>query len=101
MARTIEELEDKDFEEIRICGRVGLTYKEVAYNCGVPIADIRMQFLEENGPVFEAWIQGRIQAELEIRQQVLSSAKSGSTPAMEQMLAFFKRADTIHREMVQ
>lgn len=101
MARKIEELEEKDYEEIIVCGRVGLTYKEVAYNCGLAIADVARQFVEEDGRVFESWIRGRLQAELEIRQQVMQSAKNGSTPAIEQMLNFFKRADVAHRELAQ
>lgn len=101
MVRDVTDLKESDFNEILICGRVGLTYKEVAYNCSLRIADVRAEFMNEEGPVFEAWERGRLQAELEIRQQVLQSAKNGSTPAIEQMLAFFKRADNIHREMVQ
>lgn len=101
MAKKIEELTEKDYEEIEVCGRVGLTYKEVAYNCGVPIAEVRKQFIEEDGLIFEKWIHGRLQAELEIRQQVLTSAKNGSTPAIEQMLSFFKRADVEHRDLYQ
>lgn len=101
MAKTIEDLTEKDYEEIVICGRVGLTYKEVAYNCGLKISDVAKQFLAEDGRIFESWIQGRLQSELEIRQQVLESAKNGSTPAIETMIEFFKRADLAHRELIQ
>lgn len=101
MAKKIEDLTDNDYKEIEICGRVGLTYKEVAYNSGLTIDVVAKQFVTEDGPIFSHWIRGRLQAELEIRQQVLESAKNGSSPAIDKMIEFFKRADLAHRELIQ
>lgn len=98
--KKIEELTEEDLKEIFACGRVGLTYREVAYNSGLLISDVKKQFIEEEGVVFEQWELGRLQAELEIRQQVLESAKNGSTPAIEKMIDFFKKADLVHRELI-
>ena len=95
----MRELTDKDLHEIEECGRVAFTYREVAYHLGVPQAEVRQQFVEEKGEVWEHWVLGRMQVELEIRQVVLSSAKNGSTPMLDKMLDFFKRTEREHREM--
>ena len=95
----MRELSPKELEEVDLCGRVGFTYLEVAYDLKLPIAEVKEQFVKKSGEIFDNWMHGRMQAELEIRQKVLDGAKNGSTPMLEKMLLFFKRADDEHREL--
>lgn len=95
----MKELTEKDLKEVEQCGRVAFTFREVAYHLGVPVAEVRDQFLHEKGEIWEHWIQGRMQVELEIRQVVMSGAKNGSTPLLDKMLEFFRRTEREHRDL--
>lgn len=95
----MKELTEKDRNEIVECGRVAFSYREVAYHLGIPVAEVRDQFLHEKGEIWENWIQGRMQVELEIRQVVMTGAKNGSTPLLDKMLELFKKTERVHNEL--
>ncbi len=95
----MRELTDKDLEDVEQCGRVAFSYKEVAYHLQVPVKDVRDQFQREEGVIFEHWMRGRLQVELEIRQVVVEGAKNGSTPMLEKLLEFFKKTEREHKEL--
>lgn len=95
----MKELTEKDLEDIEQCGRVAFTYKEVAYHLQIPISEVKEQFVKQTGLVFEHWMRGWLQVELEIRQVVVEGAKNGSTPMLEKLLDFFKRTEREHNEL--
>ena len=95
----MRELSEKELKDIEECGRVAFSYREVAYHLQVPMAEVREQFVRQKGPIWEHWVLGRMQVELEIRQVVLTSAKQGSTPMLDKMLEFFKRTEREHRDI--
>lgn len=95
----MRDLSEKDLEDIEQCGRVAFTYKEVAYHLQIPVAEVKEQFVKQSGVVFEHWMLGRLQVELEIRQVVVEGAKNGSTPMLEKLLDFFKRTEREHNEL--
>lgn len=96
----MRELTPEELREVDLCGRVGFSYIEVAYDLRLPIKEVREQFAKISGDLFDNWMHGRMQAELEIRQKVLEGAKNGSTPMLEKMLVFFKRADDENRDLL-
>lgn len=96
---SIRQLTEEEQEQLRTCGSVGFSYREVAIVFALQVREVQQQFEAEEGEIYEAYMKGRLQAELELRQTVLASAKNGSTPMLEKMLAFFKRTDDIHREL--
>lgn len=95
----MRDLSEKDLTDIEQCGRVAFTYKEVAYHLQIPVAEVKEQFVKQSGVVFEHWMLGRLQVELEIRQVVVAGAKNGSTPMLEKLLDFFKRTEREHNEL--
>ena len=95
----MRELTENDIKDIEPCGRVAFTYKEVAYHLQIPVSEVKEQFLNETGEIFEHWMKGRLQVELEVRQVVVDGAKNGSTPMLEKLLDLFKRTEREHKEL--
>lgn len=95
----MRELSEQELKEVEECGRVAFSYREVAYHLQVPSREVKEQFMKEEGPIWAAWVRGRMQVELEIRQVVVSSAKNGSTPMLEKMLEMVKRTEREHRDI--
>lgn len=95
----MRDLTEQELKKVEECGRVAFSYREVAYHLQVPSNEVREQFMKENGPIWEAWVRGRMQVELEIRQVVMSGAKNGSTPLLDKMLEFFRRTEREHRDI--
>lgn len=95
----MRELTADELKDVEQCGRVAFTFKEVAYHLQLPIPEVREQFMKEKGEIFEHWMRGRLQVELEIRQVVVNGAKNGSTPMIEKLLEFFKRTEREHKEL--
>ena len=87
------ELTEKQLSDIEICGRVGFSCKELAAILSVPIEEVEQQFRAENGNVYEAWLKGRMQVEIEIRTAMLRDALNGSSAMLEKMLNIFRTTD--------
>lgn len=62
-------------------------------------SEVRAQFMEERGQVYEVWLRGRLQKELEVRQAVLQSALNGSSPSQLQLMNFYNEADAEHLDL--
>lgn len=90
------ELSEQDKEEIMTCGRLGFNYKDVAVNFDLPLDEVKEQFETESGEVYILWKKGRLAAEAELRQSVLSGAIAGSTPLLLKMLDYYKQTDSEH-----
>lgn len=86
-------------DNIRSCGSVGFSWLQTAIALNLDKADVKKQFATQSGKVYDLYMEGRYQHELEIRQAVLQSAKNGSTPAQQQMLEFFATADSELRDI--
>lgn len=63
------------------------------------LSEVRAQFMEERGQVYEVWLRGRLQKELEVRQAVLQSALNGSSPSQLQLMNFYNEADAEHLDL--
>lgn len=81
------------------CGRLGFNYKELAAVLSVPVEDVQQQFEAEKGSVYEPWLKGRLQVEIEVRSAMLRDALNGSAPMMEKMLRFFQQTEEMHRQL--
>lgn len=89
----MRELTEKEIADIEQCGRVGFSCKELAAVLSVPTAEIEEQFRAESGPVYEPWLKGRMQVEIELRNAMLREALGGSSPMMEKMLSIFRQTN--------
>lgn len=63
------------------------------------LSEVRAKFMEERGQVYEVWLRGRLQKELEVRQAVLQSALNGSSPSQLQLMNFYNEADAEHLDL--
>lgn len=85
---------------IRSCGAVGFLWQQVAVAFSLDPNFVREQFKYKKGTVYELYMEGRMQNELEIRQAVLQSAKNGSTPAQQQMLEYYSKVDSDINDLI-
>lgn len=85
-------------EQIKQCGAVGFTPDQVAIVFGFEPWQVHQQFDEKKGCIYQAYMQGRLQSELNIRQAVLKSAYNGSTPAQQQIEEYYRVADAFISE---
>ena len=89
----MRELTEKEIAEIEQCGRVGFSCKELAAILSVPLEEVEEEFRTERGKVYEVWMKGRLQVELELRQKMLSEALCGSSSMMEKMLKIYRETE--------
>lgn len=89
----MRELTDKEITDIEQCGRVGFSCKELAAVLSVPVEEVEHQFRAESGSVYEPWLKGRMQVEIELRNAMLREALNGSSPMMEKMQEIYRRTD--------
>lgn len=82
-----------EIENLQKCGAVGFTPEQVALIFGWPIMRVADVFDRKLGTIYETYMQGRLQAELNIRSAVLQSAENGSTPSQQQIYEFYRVAD--------
>lgn len=92
-------LSPQEEEILASCGAVGFTWKQVAIIFDLEQSEVRAQFMEERGQVYEVWLRGRLQKELEVRQAVLQSALNGSSPSQLQLMNFYNEADAEHLDL--
>jgi len=82
-------LTEKQNDELFTLGRLGFSFKEVALNFGLDVAEVALQFQQEKGEVYEQWYRGYLSAQAQIRQTVLDAALNSSQPAILQMLKYY------------
>ena len=87
------QLTKEQIELIENCGRVGFSCKELAAILSVPVEEVENQFRIEHGSIYEPWLKGRMQVEVELRQSILRDAINGSTQMMDKMLSIFSQTD--------
>ena len=95
----MRELTEAEMANIENCGKVGFSYKELAIILSVPEMEVREQFEQKEGSVYMAWMKGRLQTELDLRNAILREAKNGSSPMLNQMNAILNRTDEEHDKL--
>lgn len=96
----MRELTEAEVANIEKCGKVGLSYKELAVILSVPEMDVREQFEQKEGSVYMAWMKGRLQTELDLRNAILREAKDGSSPMLNQMKTILQQTDEEHDKLL-
>ena len=89
----MRELTEKEIANLEQCGRVGFGCKDLAAILSVPLDEVEEEFRNEKGKVYEIWLKGRMQVELELRQSMLKEALGGSSPMMEKMLKIYHETE--------
>lgn len=96
----MRELTEAEVANIENCGKVGFSYKELAIILSVPEMDVREQFEQKEGSVYMAWMKGRLQTELDLRNAILREAKDGSSPMLNQMKTILQKTDEEHDKLL-
>lgn len=96
----MRDLEEKELANIEQCGRVGFSYEELAAVLAVPVEEVEEQFRDKCGKVYEAWLKGRMQVEIELRQAMLRDALNGSSPMLEKMLSIYRKTEETNRKLI-
>lgn len=96
----MKELTEADLANIEKMGSVGFSYKDVALALSEPEMDIREQFELKEGSVYAAWMKGRLQTELNLRQAILREAQNGSSPMLSKMQAILSDTDEEHEKLI-
>ena len=97
--KSYDQLSDDERADLSQCGAVGFTFEEVSLLFNLDPSEVRRQFSSKSGDIYMAYIRGRLQAELLLRQKLFSSACNGSNPAQSQMLQLYQQADNAHRDL--
>ena len=95
----MREVTEAELANIENCGKVGFNYKELAIILSVPEMDVREEFERHDGKVYMAWMKGRLQTELDLRNAILREAMDGSSPMLNQMNAILNRTDEEHDKL--
>lgn len=96
----MRELTEAEVANIENCGKVGFSYKELAVILSVPEMDVQEQFEKKEGSVYMAWMKGRLQTELDLRNAILREAKDGSSPMLNQMKNILQQTDEEHDKLL-
>lgn len=95
----MKDFSEADLAKVENAGRVGFSYKELAIMLDVEEADMRDEFEEAHGNVYQAWMKGRLQTELDLRQSLLKEAKAGSVPCMNKISQILSATDEEHNKL--
>ena len=96
----MKELTEAELANVENCGKVGFSYRELAAILEVSELDISEQFVNHEGQVYAAWMKGRMQTELDLRNAILREAKAGSAPMLNQISNILNRTDEEHSKLV-
>lgn len=96
----MRQLTEAELANIENCGKVGFSYKELAIILSVPEMDIREEFEKQRGDLYMAWMKGRLQTELDLRNAILKEAKDGSSPMLTQINTILQRTDEEHNKLI-
>lgn len=94
-----EELTEAEVKQLEQCGSVGFSYLDVATVFGFDPVELRDQFRQRQGDIYNRYHLGRLQAELLLRQNILESANNGSSPSQMYMMKLYEHADELHHEL--
>lgn len=96
----MRQLTEAELANIENCGKVGFSYKELAIILSVPEMDVREEFEKQQGDLYMAWMKGRLQTELDLRNAILKEAKDGSSPMLTQINTILQRTDEEHNKLI-
>lgn len=78
-------LDNTQIEAIELAAYKGFEVQQVAHLLGVPASDFELLFTIENHPATLAYMKGIYTAQSDLRQAIIDSAISGSSPAQAEM----------------
>jgi len=81
MQKSLAELTDKDFEDIKNMAELFFTPREIALMMEVSCEIFIDECANPDTKLFNAFQSGRLQSELDLRKSIIKLAKSGSSPA--------------------
>lgn len=90
--KSLVNLVDSDFQEIRNLAALFFTPREVATMLELPATEFVAECDNEHSLCFVAFHGGRLQAEVDLRKSVLMLAKSGSSPAQTMALDMLNKS---------
>ncbi len=96
----MKELTEADMANIEKMGGVGFSYKEVALALSIPESEVREEFENHEGRIYQAWMKGRLQTELDLRLTILREAKNGSSPMLGKLQNILQTTDEEHEKLI-
>lgn len=94
------ELNEELKAKVEACGKVGFDYIQVAAVLDAPLDDVCKEFTEKKGEIYSAWLRGRLQTELDLRNSMLRDATGGSGPILEKFINILKKTDEKHTNLI-
>lgn len=88
---------DKQIAELKDCGRLQYTIKETAILIGMPVKDLQAE-MKKKKEAYLAYHAGRLSADKDVRESMISLAQSGSSEAQKM---FLKLRDEIKLEELE
>lgn len=79
------QLTPEQLQAIEAAAYKGFEVRQVAHIIGVPATDFELLFTQENHPAVIYYMKGVYQAQSDLREAVINSAISGSSPAQAEM----------------
>jgi hypothetical protein len=79
------QLTDEEISSVEAAAYKGFEVSQVAHLLGKPADDFELLFTQENNPAVIAYMKGLYQAQSDLREAVINSAISGSSPAQAEM----------------
>lgn len=90
MQKSLDDITEADFEEIKAMAAVFFTPKEIAMVLEVDITAFIDACGLEGTKLYNAFFSGRLHSEYELRKSIVKLAKSGSSPAQTMSLDMLK-----------
>jgi hypothetical protein len=86
------EIDKTVLETIEASAYKGFSVKEVAYIIGMPPKDFELKFADDNDACVISFRKGLYQSISDLREQIMQSALSGSSPAQAEMIKILKES---------
>jgi hypothetical protein len=84
------EFSQEQLKQIELFASRAFSPRDIAIILSLPVQDFEFRFADDQDPAFLAFEKGRLQAELDLRNNIYASAISGSSPAQSEMDKLFK-----------
>ena len=84
------QLEPEQHTQIELFASRAFKVRDIAIILGVSPDELEIEFTNETSPAFLSFERGRLKAMLDLRNNIYSSAISGSAPAQSEMDSLFK-----------
>ena len=92
MLKSLNDIIETDYEEIKAMASVFFTPKQIAIALEIDIASFIHECNTEGSKCYIAFEGGRLKSEYELRLSIMKLAKSGSSPAQTMALDMLKNS---------